>query len=635
MLKVTVAFACMIRGVSSQNILKTNGFTSCVDESTITVDRVDISYDNDNKTVVFDIAGMSSRDQNVSAEIEVTAYGNSIYSNSFNPCDTLTFIERLCPVPEGPFSASGRQEIPSQFADLVPSIAFQIPDIAAQATLKLKSLDSDEDVACIRSQVSNGKTANVPAVSYVAAGIAGAALVVSGLSAVGSAVAGGGAANGGGGSGSMSPSFTEVMTWFQGIAMNGMMSVNYPPIYRSFTKNFAFSTGMIPIGSFQTAIDNIRARTGGNLTTNSVQFLNNATLVYPDGSTNTPDDHLFKAKRALDTFAILANRQFENVFNPDVPRTEGETDFQHTVSGIQAFAEQLRVPESNVFMSVLLVVAIIIASIVLFMVLFKLILELWALFGNFPEKLAGFRKHYWGSIARAITCLIFVLYGIWVLYCVFQFTRGDSWVATALAAVTLAIFTGILAFFSWKICSKVNELKKMDGDTRALYEDKDVWVKYSLFYDSYRHGYWWVFVPVIFYMAAKGVVLAAADGSGRAQTIAVLIVEAIMLVLLLWSRPYERKSGNVINIVIQVVRLLSVACILVFVEEFGIRQTTQTVTGVVLIAVQSGLTVVLVGLIIWHAISVCCQTNPHRQRRKEMGKSSPQKPLFGSNHGLT
>lgn len=619
LLKV-IAVACLVRTAAGQSLLETNGFTTCVDDSTITVDKVDIKYNNDNKTVVFDIAGSSAKDQNVTAELEVMAYGNSLFNQKFNPCDPGTFVERLCPVPEGPFSAWGSQQIPSEFTDLIPSIAFQVPDIAAQATLKLKALDTEEDVACIRSQVSNGKTANVPAVSYVAAGIAGAALVVSGISAAGSALAGGAAGGSGAGSGTMSPSFTEVMTWFQGLAMNGMMSVNYPPIYRSFTKNFAFSTGMIPLGPVQSAIDNLRAKTGGNLTADSVEFLANATLVYPDGSTNKPDETLLRVRRAADAFVMLASRQFETGFNTSVPKGENESDFQHTVSGIQAFAEQLRVPKSDIFMTVLLSVAIVIAAIVLFMVLFKLILELWALFGNFPEKLAGFRKHYWGSIARAITCLIFVLYGIWVLYCVFQFTRGDSWLAITLAAVTLAIFTGILVFFSWKILRTVHKMKKMDGDTRALYEDKETWIKYSLFYDCYRHGYWWVFIPVIVYMATKGVVLAAADGSGRAQTISVLIVEAIMLVMLLWSRPYERKSGNVINIAIQVVRLLSVACILVFVEEFGIRQTTQTITGVVLIAVQSGLTIILVILILWHAIAACCQTNPHRQRRKEMEK---------------
>ena len=96
-----------------------------------------------------------------------------------------------------------------------------------------------------------------------------------------------------------------------------------------------------------------------------------------------------------------------------------------------------------------------------------------------------------------------------------------------------------------------------------------------------------------------------------------------MFGLLIWSRPYERRSGNVINIVIQVVRVLSVVCILVFVEELGIAQTTKTVTGVILIAVQSALTGVLAILLAVNAIISCCKQNPHRRRRKEAGTNPP------------
>lgn len=54
--------------------------------------------------------------------------------------------------------------------------------------------------------------------------------------------------------------------------------------------------------------------------------------------------------------------------------------------------------------------------------------------------------------------------------------------------------------------------------------------------------------------------------------------------------------------------------------ELGIAQTTQTVTGVVLIAVQSVLTGVLAILIAVNAIIICCKENPHRKRRKEAEK---------------
>ena len=56
--------------------------------------------------------------------------------------------------------------------------------------MQLKALDTGANVACITSQVNNGKTVSVPAVSYVAAGVAGAALVLTGFSAIGAAASG-------------------------------------------------------------------------------------------------------------------------------------------------------------------------------------------------------------------------------------------------------------------------------------------------------------------------------------------------------------------------------------------------------------------------------------------------------------
>ncbi|KAH9891392.1 TRP-domain-containing protein [Xylariomycetidae sp. FL2044] len=610
----------LISGVFADDILTTSSFSNCENSSDVQVQKVDISYNNAAKSVTFDVAGSSTKEQKVQAVLSVTAYGQDVYSNKFNPCDDETKVDQLCPVPKGSFAANGTLDIPAEYSDKIPAIAFQVPDIAAIAKLQLLSLDDGSDVGCIQSQVTNGKSASVPAVPYIAAGIAGAALLLGGASAISAAFSGGaGAASSVGGAGTVSPSVGEVFGVFQGFAMNGMMSVNMPQVYRSFSKNFAFSTGLIPWEKMQVSIDDFRASTGGNLTQDSFQFLQNATLVYPDGSVSKPTSTL---KRSIEHAAYLALRDIDTSASETTTAnaTTTESTIRTAVSGFQAYANQLSVPKSNTFMTVLLIVAIVIAVIVVGILLVKVVLEAWALFGSFPQSLIGFRKHYWGSIARAVTSLILLLYGIWVLYCIFQFTNGDSWAAKTLAGVTLALFTGILVFFSWKIYSTAKKLKNAEGDATALYEDKQIWRKYSLFYESYKKDYWWIFVPVIIYMFAKGTVLAATDGHGMTQTIAMLIVEGLMLMLLLWSRPFERKSSNVINIMIQVVRVLSVACIMVFVQEFGIQQTTQTVAGVVLIALQSALTGILAILIAWNAIVACCKQNPHTKRRKEMEK---------------
>jgi len=129
----------------------------------------------------------------------------------------------------------------------------------------------------------------------------------------------------------------------------------------------------------------------------------------------------------------------------------------------------------------------------------SVVLVLTCISGSFPKSLTGFRKHYWGTMARTIIQLIFVFYGVWVLYCIFQFTHGDSWAAKVLAGVTLTLFTGVLCFFSFMIWNTARKLKKVEGDVSGLYDDKNYWIKYSIFYDSYKKSAWWLFVPTICY----------------------------------------------------------------------------------------------------------------------------------------
>lgn len=84
-------------GVLGVDVLETVGFSSCNKNASVSVQKVDIKYNNDDKTVTFDVAGTSTQVQNVTAVLNVTAYGQNIYSNSFDPCDSKTFVQQLCP----------------------------------------------------------------------------------------------------------------------------------------------------------------------------------------------------------------------------------------------------------------------------------------------------------------------------------------------------------------------------------------------------------------------------------------------------------------------------------------------------------------------------------------------------------
>ncbi|PWW75870.1 TRP-domain-containing protein [Tuber magnatum] len=620
--------------VQAADVLETNGFSTCLATSDIKVDKMNVKYDKANGFVTFDLAGSSTREQKVKAVLTVTAYGRQVYEKTIDPC--VQGIAQLCPLPKGTFAAKDKMEIPPEFASMIPAIAFQIPDLDGMAKLELRSSEDDKQLACLQSVVQNGKTASQPSVQYVTAGIAAAALVLSGVSALGAAGAGSGAGP--------SPNFGDVMLWFQSVAMNGMLSVSYPPVYRSFVGNFGWSTGIIPWEGMQRSIDTFRKATGGHLEKNSIDYLLNATLVYSsDSSTesgNTTTTN--KARRALDwTVAQVFERAVEvngttiagNGTN-STSSDDAQAKVMHYVEGVQAYVEKLQIPSANTFMTVLLIFAIVIAAIAVCILLFKVILEAWSLFGNFPKSLTGFRKRYWGFMATTIVRLVLVLYGTWTLYCFYQFRNGDSWGAHVLAGVTLAVFTGILGFFAVRIFILARRQKAIDDQNEAaalkgdgghnpydkLFEYKPYMRRYGLFYDQFKTDFWWIFLPLIIYAFAKGAFIALGDGHGLVQTVGQLGCEVILLVLLLWNRPYNSKAGNVLNTIISVVRVLSVVCLIVFVEELGIAADTKTVTGVALIVIQSVLTAVLAICIAVNAIIVMCKENPHTKRRKELEK---------------
>lgn len=94
---MALATAALTRGALATNVLQTSGFTNCQTDSAIRVNTVDIKYDKSAETVTFDVSGTSSVEQKVMATLNVTAYGFSVYSNTFNPCSDDTYVKQLCP----------------------------------------------------------------------------------------------------------------------------------------------------------------------------------------------------------------------------------------------------------------------------------------------------------------------------------------------------------------------------------------------------------------------------------------------------------------------------------------------------------------------------------------------------------
>jgi len=224
-------------------------------------------------------------------------------------------------------------------------------------------------------------------------------------------------------------------------------------------------------------------------------------------------------------------------------------------------------------MTVLLIFLIVLAGVAVVMLLFKAILELWGVCGHLSKRFEEIRQDYWRILFTTIVRIILIVYGTWALYCLWQFHGRDSWATSLLAGVTLAVFTALLAFFTFRIFSLAGKARKSSG-VDELYEHKPWMRKYGFFYDQFKSRLWWFFVPILI-MSLVRAILIVFGGSGMVQAIGILAAEGIFLLLLFWRRPYDGRGANVVNAMIAVVRVLSIICILVFVQELGISRPLQ------------------------------------------------------------
>lgn len=79
------------------NVISTNGFASCMPNSSINVQKMNITFDRSTNNIHFDVAGVSEKQQNVTASLEISAYGQQIYQNNFDPCGDQVHVPQLCP----------------------------------------------------------------------------------------------------------------------------------------------------------------------------------------------------------------------------------------------------------------------------------------------------------------------------------------------------------------------------------------------------------------------------------------------------------------------------------------------------------------------------------------------------------
>ncbi|KAI9891519.1 MAG: hypothetical protein M1814_002642 [Vezdaea aestivalis] len=548
----------LIPSTAALKLIESKSLNPCQDNSNFTATLFNVVFTPDNRTVTFDVVGVSSISGNVSVHLEVLAYGYSAVVQTLDPCKLN--LQGLCPMSTGQIDLNSNIVVGQDVISKVPSIAYGIPDLDGLVRIKFNSTKTGTQVACVEAQLSNGKTVDQKGVGWSTAVIAGLALlasaVTSGLGHSNTAA-------------HVAANALSLFGYFQAQAIVGMTSVHLPPIVQSWTQNFDWTMGIINIDFHQTVMTWFQQSTGGT-PSNLLSELSKTSVRVQ--------------KRTVE----FTHKLFLDAYHKHTKRTNGnsglnESDKVVTVMGIKRVAFRAKIESTNVFLTGLSFFVVFCLLVALGVAAFKGICELAVKRGWMKsDKFQDFRNGWLIVLKGIMFRLVLIGYPQIVILCLWELTQRDSPAEVILAIVFVLTMTATLAWAAWKVISiakKSTEMHKNPG--YILYSDPACLNKWGFLYVQFRATAYFYIVPFLVYILVKGTFIALAQRSGLAQSICLLLVEAAWLLGVCIIRPWMDRRVNIFNISIAAINFVNAIFLLVFTGVFNAPGLVVGVMGVI------------------------------------------------------
>lgn len=467
----------------------------------------------------------------------------------------------------------------------LPGIAYTVPDLDAKVQIVIKTEDTKEAIACVEATLSNGKTVYQSGVAWVTAIISGLALAASAItSGLGHSNA---AAH-------VAANALSLFGFMQSQAMFGMTSVHMPPIVESWTQDFQWSMGIIRIGFLQTIATWYQRATGGTpssvlskLTNTSVEVLKRDIM----------DPALSMMKRATGIVAKRADASAQSV---------------QVVRGIDRVGFRANMEETNIFLTGLIFFVVFVCLVIIIITGVKVISEVLVRHGRMKtEKFQDFR-HGWKVVTRGILFRMTLIgFPQMTVLCLWEFTQRDSAAEVVLAVVMIVSMVIALGWAAQKVIRLAKRSVTMHKNPAyILYSDPACLNKWGFLYVQYRATAYYFVVPYLIYVLVKGMFIGLAQPAPVVQTVALVVIEAAMLVAVCVLRPWMDKKTNIFNITIAVVNFVNAIFLLVFSNVFNPPGLMIGVMGVVFFVYNAAFCLVLMILVMIAAVYAVVSKNP-------------------------
>lgn len=563
-----LAAASLPLASARERIIESKSLNPCMTNSSFSATLFNVAFTPDNRTLTYDIKGISSINTKVLAEMELIAYGFPVMKEDMKPCENKE-LSGMCPMVAGNMDISSNLDISADVMSKIPGIAYTIPDLDATIRIKISDINTKQQLACVEAELSNGHTVQQKAVSWVTAVIAGMGLLASAITS------GLGHSNT---AAHVAANAMSLFGFFQAQAFFGMVAVPLPPIVAAWTQNFQWTMGIIRIGFIQRMATWYQRSTGGTpttflsqLTTTSIEVQKKMKRSLETSGTSMTRDAVHESARQLSKLMARSNADNNQILS--------STEQRVTLRGIKRVGFKAHIESTNIFFTGYCFFIIFVLLVVIGVIAFKYICEALVKAGKMKnDQFTDFRNG-WQTVLKGILFRV-VLIGFpqMMVLCFWELTQRDSAAEVVLAVFSLITMMGILAWASSKVVRIAQRSIAMHKNPAyILYSDPVALNKWGFLYVQFKAAMYWCIIPVLVYILIKAMFIGLAQNNGPVQAVALLLIEIGLLIGVCVLRPYMDKKTNGFNIAIAAMNALSSLFVLFFSEVF---KTAGLVTGI-------------------------------------------------------
>ncbi|KAG7194203.1 uncharacterized protein KQ657_004914 [Scheffersomyces spartinae] len=595
--------------------LQTSSLLTCMDSSQFTASTFNVVFFPNNRSLVFDIAAISNINLNITANVQLIAYGITAINTNVSLC-SLNY-DSICPLTTGHMDLNSNYIVPESVANRIPGIAYNIPDLDARVRVVLFN-STDSAVACVEAVVSNGKTVQTKYAAWPIAAIAGLGVLTSGfISVVGhSATAAHIASN------SMS-----LFIYFQSLVITAMLGVAVvPPVAAAWAQNFVWAMGVIKVNVLQSIANWYVQSTGGTVSDvlkskyasisvqkkakRSLDIIEDFGRMYHKAQKS---NHLTLFKRA---FSLdKQDYGYSDSLDSSLYTTNEKSDLSSKIlvlRGIQRVSYLADIEITSLFFTSIAFLFFCAFVLVVCLMFFKAIIEILIKSKVMNEGKFNVYRRHWGDIIKgSLYRILMIAFPQITLMCLWELTTRDSAGTTVIAIFLLIIAVALLFQAAIRVVLLGREsVRNFKNPAYLLYGDGNFLNKFGFIYVQYRADcYYWVAVWLI-YVLLKSLFVAVMQRKGQVQALLVMVTEIFYCVAVCYIRPFMDKRTNVFNIFISVINTINALFFTFFSNVFKQPHVVSSVMAVIFFILNAAFALFLLIFTVVTCVMALVYKNP-------------------------